>query len=180
MTISLINTDHFSGQAKVTPSPLSTDRDLAVLIREIQTESNTNESDIGTVAGDLATTAGDLATTAGDVLTAQGDITDLQNDMAVVKNNRVAITVADTPYTVAAGVNLVGVDTTGGAVEVILPDPATLDEGQEICVKDEGGNAAVANITVTGAIDGAAAATIAVAYEAVTVYSDHVAAYFTK
>jgi hypothetical protein len=59
---------------------------------------------------------------------------------------------------------IVGVDTTGGAVQLTLP-PAT--RGRVIVVKDVGFNAAVNNITVVGAggaqIDGAASSVISTA-----------------
>jgi hypothetical protein len=70
---------------------------------------------------------------------------------------------------------LVGVDTTGGALFVEM-QTAQLAAGRAFWIFDEGGNAAVANITIQteGAetVNGAASVVINTAYGAAFVYSD--------
>ena len=190
--IEVIGTDHFSGQRNVTPTPDAAKRDLADLLIELQTAANTNTTtdaqiatntaDIATNAADIATNAADIATNAADIATNVSDIADNAAEIAKVKNTRAAIAFADTPYTVVAGVNLVGVDSTGGDVTVVLPAAADFDEGQEIVVKDEGGDATAHNITVDGnadeTIDGAATAVIAADDGYVRLYSNGVDGWF--
>lgn len=81
-----------------------------------------------------------------------------------------SVAFADTPYAVGSLEYFIGVDTTGGAVEIDLPaSPAT---GTVYIISDIGGNAAIANITIDGngnniTFAGAAAgtATLNTAYE---------------
>ena len=183
--IEVIGTDHFSGQRNVTPTPDAAKRDLADLLIELQTAANTNtttDAQIATNTADIATNAADIATNAADIATNVSDIADNAAEIAKVKNTRAAIAFADTPYTVVAGVNLVGVDSTGGDVTVVLPAAADFDEGQEIVVKDEGGDATAHNITVDGnadeTIDGAATAVIAADDGYVRLYSNGVDGWF--
>lgn len=74
------------------------------------------------------------------------------------------------PYTVLSSDKILEVDTTGGAVSILLP--AGVD-GKQYIIKDLG-NAAVANITITpnGAetIDGGGAVTMNVAYSVLKIY----------
>jgi hypothetical protein len=55
---------------------------------------------------------------------------------------------AQSPYTVQASDNLLLVDTTGGAVVILLPASASRS-GKELDIKDSGGNAAANPISVT-------------------------------
>jgi hypothetical protein len=148
MTIVLISSDHFFGNRNLTPLPATTERDLARLLAEIQTASNTNEAAV-----------------------------------ALVTNTRDTITNADSPYTVPTGINLVGVDCSGGAVEVDLPAAADYDEGQTIIIKDESGDANTNNITADGdgaeEIDGATTKVLATASGSMQFYSNGVDAWFS-
>jgi hypothetical protein len=62
--------------------------------------------------------------------------------------NRVAISNINSPYTVPAGTDIVGVDVTAGPVTVTLPPANSVPSGKIIMVKNELGNAAVNNITI--------------------------------
>jgi hypothetical protein len=82
-------------------------------------------------------------------------------DAAVVLSGTVVIGVADSPYTVAANVFFVQVNTSGGAITVNMPATVGLD--RHILIKDVSGDAAANNITVSGngnSIDGAGSQTI--------------------
>jgi len=57
------------------------------------------------------------------------------------------ITSAQSPYTVLLTDSFIGVDTSGGPVTVLLPDFPVL--GRTFIIKDDSGNAATNNITVT-------------------------------
>lgn len=72
---------------------------------------------------------------------------------------------ASSPYTVAAGIAIVAVNTSTGAVTVNLP--ATVELYRVIIVYDVSGNAAANNITISGnghTINGAASVVVNVAY----------------
>lgn len=96
---------------------------------------------------------------------------------------RTPITVVDSPYSVLESDFLISVDTNGGAVIVDLPDPITIVAGQVFIINDEGGNAAVNNITVqanggANLIDGAVNQIINVNYSELRVYNSGIN-YFT-
>lgn len=97
---------------------------------------------------------------------------ELQGDVNKVAPTYVAIDDNDTPYSPATGVNLIGVDTTTAVVTVVLPDPATVEVGAPIVIKDEGGNAGANAITVQGTVDGSADPTISTNYDKLEVYSN--------
>jgi len=87
---------------------------------------------------------------------------------------------AASPYTVLGTDYFISVDTSGGAVTVTLP-AATALAGRTFVIRDTGGNAAIANITIGGGGTnliggGAVAATkvISAAYAGATVYSNGV------
>ena len=62
---------------------------------------------------------------------------------------RTVVNSAASPYSVLATDTLIGVDCSGGAVELRLPDISTLtDSKQQVTIVDETGNAAINNITV--------------------------------
>jgi hypothetical protein len=63
--------------------------------------------------------------------------------------NRVAISNINSPYTVAAGVDIVGVDITSGPVTVTLPAANSVPAGKILIVKNELGNAVTNNITIS-------------------------------
>lgn len=71
--------------------------------------------------------------------------------------------------------HIIGVDTTGGAVTITL-DTDDVESGRALIVKDEGGNAGSANITIdtegSETIDGAASVTISTNYGYRNLYSD--------
>lgn len=82
------------------------------------------------------------------------------------------ISTTDATYTVLATDQFVSVDASGGAKQVNLPN--TTDTGRVIRIKDQGGDAAGNNITVTtpgGAvtIDGAVTFVMNSAYESISV-----------
>lgn len=84
-----------------------------------------------------------------------------------------AIDSTDNTYTVLATDDVVGVDTSVGAINVLVALDSTLPAGTRHIIKDEGNNAAVNNIVVTpsaGTIDGAASLTINTNYGAASVY----------
>lgn len=54
---------------------------------------------------------------------------------------------ADSPYTVLATDAFISVDTSGGAITVLLPNTTTT--GREVVVKDRTGNGITNNITIT-------------------------------
>lgn len=96
-----------------------------------------------------------------------------------------AITNSDSPYTVPVGISVVGVDTSGGAVTVILPDTATSSvtisgdthaSGYKIAICDEGGQAGTNNITVqptgTNTIISESSVIIDGNYNSINVYSN--------
>ena len=77
--------------------------------------------------------------------------------------NVTLITFADSPYTVLSTDSFIGVNSSGGAVTIFLPDFPTV--GKTFIVKDDSGNAAANNImisTVSGldSIDGATSFTM--------------------
>lgn len=63
-----------------------------------------------------------------------------------VVNKAVKHTVAD--YSILPEDRYVGVDTSGGAVAVTLPDPADINDGHEVIIDDEGDLAGTGNITI--------------------------------
>jgi len=56
-------------------------------------------------------------------------------------------------YSVTTSDYIVGVDTTAGTVRLTLPSAATALDGQTWIIKDEGGNVANNNVTITGSSD---------------------------
>jgi len=86
--------------------------------------------------------------------------------------HRNAINFAASPYTMQTTDYLIAVDSSGGAVSVLLGTPVN---GRYIVIKDETGNAAANNITISGAgvlIDGLSTAVINTNYASLTLYSD--------
>ena len=139
--ITLIALDHFFGNRNLTPLPDDTARDLARLVREMQSEINAVEG---------------------------------------ADPKYVAITDADSPYAVDMAVaNVIGVDCSGGAVSVTLPDPTLVPVGDVLTVKDESGDAGANNITLVGTVDGAVDPTISANYGVSNVYSNGTA-WFSK
>ena len=152
MAIILIDLDHFFGARNLTPDPVTSARDLSRIVREAQTAINTNASGVSTIEGKLAKTL----------------------------HVHVAIDDGDSPYAADMDVaNLIGVDTTSAAVTVTLPDPALVEVGAELVIKDEGGNATANVITLTGTVDGAVNPTISTDYDKQTLYSNGTA-WFSK
>jgi|688.fasta_scaffold17529_6 hypothetical protein len=79
----------------------------------------------------------------------------------------------------------IGVDSSvpGGAITITLPLAAEAGNGKVFVIKDEGGNCSVRNITIAPSgseqLDGAALGyTLVVNYEAITVVSDGVGAWY--
>ncbi|MEP7217691.1 MAG: hypothetical protein ABI876_02180, partial [Bacteroidota bacterium] len=62
--------------------------------------------------------------------------------------SRTAISNINSPYTVPAGTDIVGVDVTAGPVTVTLPPANSVPSGKILIVKNELGNAAANNITI--------------------------------
>lgn len=83
--------------------------------------------------------------------------------------------VADTNYTVLITDQIVAVTSLSAPRTITLPSAATVGAGAVFTVKDESGNAATHNITVSHAtqtIDGAASKTISVNYGLLNLYSN--------
>ncbi len=72
--------------------------------------------------------------------------------------------------------SIIGVISTSSPITITLADATTLDSGQEITIKDEGGNAVASNITIATTasqkIDGASTFTIGTNYGSVTLYGN--------
>jgi hypothetical protein len=86
-------------------------------------------------------------------------------------------------YTVAVDDHIIGVGTDTAAVTLTLPDADTFTAGQVFIVKDEDGNAATNNITITtdtsgDKIDGANSVVLDVDRASVNIYTDGSANYF--
>ena len=92
-----------------------------------------------------------------------------------VLSNRKALAVDDSPYTVAATDTIIGCNTTGGGILMILPAPTAAGIGRTIIIKDEGRTAGTNNITVTAGvgntIDGDQTILLDVDGSAVTIYN---------
>jgi len=91
--------------------------------------------------------------------------------------NRTVVTFAMSPYTVLATDHLLAVQTSTGAIQILLQTGAAAGNGRQIIVKDENGMAVANNVTITPAgvnqIDGVnAAITIGSNYAASDLYSD--------
>lgn len=87
--------------------------------------------------------------------------------------DRADIEFADSPYTVATGVDVVLADATGGAITVNLP-PAANATNRVLRVKkiDASGNAVTVDGDGAETIDGAATQALAAQYDALTIFSD--------
>lgn len=108
-----------------------------------------------TAAGAVAISAGGLSITGSDT-NIGAEL--LLSGVAVIDNT-------SSPYTVAANIAIVAVNTSTGAVTVNLP--ATVKLYRIIIIKDVSGNAAANNITISGNgnnVDGAASITLAANY----------------
>lgn len=84
------------------------------------------------------------------------------------------VTVSSSPYNATKNSSIIGVDTTGGAITVNLPDDS--GDGQKITVQDVGGNASVNAITIAASnpptINGAASVQITTNYGRLDIYFD--------
>lgn len=88
----------------------------------------------------------------------------------------------DSPYQISDE-RIVGVNTVGGVATALLPASDELEAGTVITIKDEGGNGATNNITITpdgtDTIDGAAASTtITTDYGVVKLYTNGAGAWY--
>jgi hypothetical protein len=85
-------------------------------------------------------------------------------------------------YSVAATDYYLGVDTALSTVKLTLPQASTITIGQTFVVKDEGGNAANNNITISGSaadkIDGANSVVLESPYASISLYCDGASNYF--
>jgi len=111
------------------------------------------------VANDL--TGSSTLTFQDDVLTIGGGLT--------LKRRSITSTI-----TASATDYYLGVDSTGGAIEIRMPPAATLDNGQTFVVKDEGGAAETNNITILASgsqtIDGSNQVVLLSPHAAVSLY----------
>lgn len=119
--------------------------------------------------GQIHVTAGGIDVDAGGVNIDLGGLTVAAGDTEIgaelLLSGFASIDNTVSPYTVAAGVLLVAVDTSGGAVTVLLP--ATVKFFRVIIVVDVTGNASTNNITIDGntnLISGGLTATVNVDY----------------
>ena len=85
-------------------------------------------------------------------------------------------------YTVANSDYYVGVDSTGGAVKLTLPQASTLSDGQTFVFKDEGGDASANNITISGSssdkIDGENQVILVSPYASIQLYCNGINKFF--
>jgi hypothetical protein len=92
-----------------------------------------------------------------------------------VHHNRTTVNFGMAPYAVVATDHVLGVTTAGGAVPIDLP-PAASHADRHLLIKDEGGVAGAANITVNGnaaeTIDGALTAVLLANFAAINIYCD--------
>jgi hypothetical protein len=136
---------------------------------------NGGDADFRPGAASGAGTPGTLAlqdSTGADVL--RVDATGLSTDLAI-HHNRTVVNFGMSPYALAVGDHVLGVTTAGGAVTLDLP-AAAANTDRHLIVKDEGGVAVGANITVDAnggeLIDGALTAVINANYGAIQLYCD--------
>jgi hypothetical protein len=97
------------------------------------------------VTNDKVSSAG---ASTGNVLMYNGSSVVWSNPVAGFAMRRVAISNINSPYTIPAATDLVGVDVTAGPVTVTLPPANSVPSGKAIVVKNELGNAATNNITI--------------------------------
>ncbi len=95
--------------------------------------------------------------------------------------NVTLITFADNQYTVSSTDSFIGVNTSGGAIVILLPDSPTV--GRTFIIKDDSGNAATNNITVStvsglDGIDGATSFTMNTAYQSAQFIYASLGAYY--
>ena len=85
-------------------------------------------------------------------------------------------------YTVSTTDYYVGVDSTNNTVKIILPNASAMTSGQTIVVKDEGGQAHLNEITISGSgadkIDGQNTVVLGSPYAALQLYCDGATKYF--
>lgn len=85
-------------------------------------------------------------------------------------------------YTVQTSDYYIGLNSTGGAIDLSLPDAANMQDGQTFVVKDEGGLADTNNITISPSgsqtIDGQNSVVLESPYASVQVYCNGVDKYF--
>lgn len=88
---------------------------------------------------------------------------------------------SDSPYTVGESEDLILVDSSGGAVTVILPAASASNIKGHYTIKDAAGSAATHNITINPngvqTLDGASSVTLAVNYNCITFMSNGVDGY---
>jgi hypothetical protein len=91
-----------------------------------------------------------------------------------ITHNRAAITAAS--YTILVTDYYIGADPTSNAITLTLPAAATAGGGKTYIIKDEGGTAAINNITIDGdgseTVDGVTTVDITSPYGALNLYSD--------
>jgi len=96
--------------------------------------------------------------------------------------NYIHIAIADSPYSALVSDDIIGVDTSGGIVTVVLPSAAAVGAGKTLIVKDESGNASTNPILVDGSVgdtvDGAANFPVRFDLGSAQFYSDGGTAFF--
>ena len=84
------------------------------------------------------------------VLSSSGQIERLQaGDTVLVPAAQKTVTVADSPYTILSTDNYLYVDTSGGAVTIVLPDPTTFGYVKEYHILDTKGTFDTNNLTLS-------------------------------
>lgn len=130
----------------------------------------------GNSGGAVGPTAGNIDIVGSGIVSVVGNPGTSTLTISVTGDLDYAVTLTSTtPYVVTATDQVIGMDSTGGAKQVNLPNAPTT--GRWITIKDSAGTAATNNITVTTVggvvlIDAAATFVMNSAYESVTIVFD--------
>ncbi|MCP4242338.1 MAG: hypothetical protein GY772_17425 [bacterium] len=113
---------------------------------------------------------------AGITVTDTGNCLEVSATGTPGNRNYVHITIADSPYSALVTDDIIGVDTSGGVVTVLLPTAAAVGPGKTYIVKDESGDASSDPILINAAggdlIDGNANFPVRFSRGSAQVYSD--------
>jgi hypothetical protein len=134
-----------------------------------------NVGSVATVVTEASNQLGTAVITGGTGIT----VTTGANSIVISGSGSIVFTytnVNTSPYTVLITDDYLSVDSSGGAISILLPNAATL--GKTYVIKDRTGSAAVHNITVTTVgglvdIDGAATFVMNTAYQSISVIGNN-------
>ncbi len=88
---------------------------------------------------------------AGTGITLVDSGTCIEISATVANRTYIHIGIGDSPYSVLVTDDIIGVDTSGGVVTVVLPTAAAVGSGKTFIVKDESGNASTNAILINAA-----------------------------